>query len=139
MFNEIIIYNWYDNIISAFCKSDEDKIYYCNLVAMDDDQGEKIYVCIELKYLVQADIILSIIENNTYLENEDVLDKALNSVRAINDSFLIKTDNLQTGNLKIVKYKSDFNWNHNFFSIDYPAGLEISAKLDDWWKYFQTR
>ncbi|HWW43378.1 hypothetical protein [Pedobacter sp.] len=136
MFKEIIIYNWYDNIISAFCKSDGGEIYYCNLVAMGDDQAEKIYACIELKYFVRADIILNIIENNTYLENEEVLHEALNRVRPNNESFLIKTDNLQTSNLKIVKYKNDFNWNHNFFSIDYPTGLEISAKLDDWGRYF---
>jgi hypothetical protein len=135
-FKEVVIYNWYDNVISAFCKTDENVIYYCNLIAMDDQQVEKIYICIELKYFVQADTISSIIENNTYLENEDVLHKVLNIVRPSNESFLIKTDNLQTSNLKIVKYKSDFNWNHNFFSIDYPTSLEIAAKLDYWWGYF---
>lgn len=135
-FKEVVIYNWYDNVISAFCKTDENVIYYCNLIAMDDQQVEKIYICIELKYFVQADTISSIIENNTYLENEDVLHKVLNIVQPSNESFLIKTDNLQTSNLKIVKYKSDFNWNYNFFSIDYPTGLEIAAKLDYWWGYF---
>lgn len=135
-FKEVIIYNWYDNIISAFCKTDEGLVYYCNLVAMDNDQVEKIYTCIELKYFVQADILLRVIENNTYLGNEDILHQALNKVRVSNESFLIKTDNLQESNLKIVKYKRDFNWNRNFFSIDYPAGLEISANLDDWWGYF---
>lgn len=135
-FKEVVIYNWYDNIISAFCKTDENVIYYCNLIAMDDQQVERIYICIELKYFVQSDTISSIIENNTYLENEDVLHKVLNTVRPSNERFLIKTDNLQTSNLQIVKYKSDFNWNHNFFSIDYPIGLEIAAKLDDWWGYF---
>ena len=137
-FKEVVIYNWYDNVISAFCKTDKNVIYYCNLIAMDDQQVEKIYICIELKYFVQADTISSIIENNTYLENDDVLHKVLNIVRPSNESFLIKTDNLQTSNLKILKYKSDFNWNHNFFSIDYPTGLEIAAKLDDWWGYFRT-
>jgi phosphoenolpyruvate carboxylase len=135
-FKEVIIYNWYDNVISGFCKTDKNIIYYCHLVAMDDQQVEKIYICIELKYFVQADIILRIIKDNTYLENERVLHKALNIIRPSNENLLIKTDNLQTNNMKIVKYKSDFNWNHNFFSIDYPTGLEISAKLDDWWGYF---
>jgi hypothetical protein len=135
-FKEVIIYNWYDNVITAFCKTDENIIYYCSLVAIDSQQVEKIYICIELKYFLQADIILRIIKDNTYLENEDVLQKALNIVRPSNESFLIKTDNLLTSNLKIVKYKSNFNWNHNFFNIDYPTGLEISAKLADWWGYF---
>ncbi|NRF39333.1 hypothetical protein [Pedobacter foliorum] len=135
-FKEVVIYNWYDNIVSAFCRNDNSKIYYCNLLAMDDDEVEKIYMCIELKYFVEADIILNIIENNTYLENEEVLQRALNLVRPNSESFLIKTDNLQTSNLKVVKYKSDFNWNHNFFSIDYPSGLKISEGLDDWWRYF---
>lgn len=135
-FKEVVIYNWYDNVISAFCKTAENIIYYCNVVAMDDQQVEKIYICIELKYFVHADIISSIVKNNTYLDNENLLNEMLNIVRPSNESFLIKTDNLHAGNLKTLKYKNDFNWNHNVFSIDYPAALEISVKLDDWWGYF---
>lgn len=71
-FKEIVIYNWYDNIISAFYKTDEGIIYYCNLVAMDNNQVEKIYTCIELKYFVQVDVLLRVIENSVYLENEDI-------------------------------------------------------------------
>ena len=135
-FREIVIYNWYDNIISAFCTTNENIIFYCNLLVGDDHLREKIYVCIELKYFVQGDLIFSIIKNSSYHTNKEVLQKVLNNISLRNESFLIKTDNLQTGDLKIMKYKSDFNWNHNFFSIDYPIGLGVSAKLDNWWGYF---
>lgn len=135
-FKEVIILDWYDNIITAFCKSENDLIYYCNLLAINNENDDKVYVCIELKYFEESEALLNIIERKTYHKDEDELKKTLNTVMLNNKSFLIKTQDLKGNDLKIVKYKSDFNWNHNFFSIDYPRNLKISVRLDNWWKYF---
>lgn len=135
-FKEVIILDWYDNIITAFCKNESNVIYYCNLLAMDYKTNDKIYVCIDLKYFTKSELIKRIISNSTFIENEDVLEMALNMVNIKNESFLIKTDNLKAKDLRVVKYENDFNWNHNFFSIDYPCILDISSKIDNWWKYF---
>ncbi|PYF74069.1 hypothetical protein [Pedobacter nutrimenti] len=135
-FKEVLTLDWYDDIITAFCKSSEDLIYYCNLLAMDKEKGDKIYVCMELKYFVQSTTLNRLIETNSFLNNEDILLKALNMITLTNESFLIKTSDLRSNNLKVIQYKRDFNWNHNFFSIDYPDALKISAQLDNWWAYF---
>lgn len=135
-FQEVIILDWYDYIITAFCKDEKNITYICNLLAIDHIKGDKIYVCIELKYFVQSDLILSIIKRNKCLEQEEVLQKALNMVTLNNESFLIKTDDLKSNSLIVIKYKNNFNWNHDFLSTDYPNSLEKSEQLDDWWKYF---
>lgn len=137
-FAELIIYEWYDNIISAFCTSYSGNLYYCNLLAQDEEGVDKIYVCIELKHFEQSDVIEGIIDRQSYQQDELLLQQALNSVKPQNESLLIKARHLGTDSLETISYTKDFNWNHNFFSTgDYPNTLDVAAKLDDWWSYFK--
>jgi hypothetical protein len=133
-FDEIKIVDWYDNIINAFCKS-TDGTYYCALLALDLDTDEKIYVCISIKFFKYNKEISKIIESNSLKENWNRFYNILNLVNPENQSYLIKTKDLNGDSLKIVKYKDNFNWDKVLFG-DYPEVLNKASSKDNWWQYW---
>lgn len=135
-FKDVIILDWYDNIVNSFCINKEDIIFYCNLLAIDE-MDTKIYVCIELKYFSSQKDILKIIQSNSFLKHEKRLRRLLNEISQINRSLLIKTKDLKGSQMETLIYKSNFNWNRDLFFIDYQETLIKSEKIDDWWAYWK--
>jgi hypothetical protein len=133
-FDEIIIIDWYDNIINAFCKNTDDT-YYCSLLALDMISDEKIYVCISIKFFKHYKEISEIIKSNNLKDNWERFYNILNLVNPKNQSYLIKTKDLKGNSFEVVKYKDNFNWDAVLFD-DYPEVLDKTSSKDNWWQYW---
>lgn len=137
-FTDILILDWYDNIINAFAYTKDNNIFYCNLLAINNENDLKIYVALNVRYFEQQERIMSIINFKSFIDKEQELKTLLNSVKNENQSWLIGTTDLKGDVLESVKYTDDFDWNKGFFYQDFPATIAAASKIDDWWSYFKN-
>jgi len=133
-FNDIIILDWYDNIIKALCQTNDDT-FYCSLLTLDFDTDVKIYACISIKYLNNHEKLIEIINSGKTKENWENLIVLLSLINKKNKSYLVKTQDLKNGTLEVVKFKDNFNWN-KVLLYDYPEVLEKSSKVENWSSYW---
>lgn len=133
-FNSIVIIDWYDNILKAICQNKND-VYYCSLLAIDKPTDVKIYVCIDVKYFTAQKKISSLLKKGISNASWNDLRECFLDLNSINESWVIKTNDLKQNHLKITKYKDNFNWNSGILFCDFPEVLDKAKVLDDWWGY----
>ncbi|WP_183560719.1 hypothetical protein [Mucilaginibacter sp. SP1R1] len=131
--NELTI-DWYDNILKAFCKADNDVIYYCCLLALDKITDQKIYLCVEIKYLMGYQELLRILEKNSFKEHWHEL-RYLIKIKNQNQSYLIRAKDLRIDEVKLIDYKTNYGWPEEILFGEYPEVLDVAAEVDQWWKY----
>lgn len=135
IFQNIKIIDWYDDIIKAICQ-DGVRNYYCSLLALDEKTDEKIYVLIDIEYFIEKQNILNLMREDFLGADWTYLRNLFNNVNPANESWLIKTENLNKNQSNIVKYKTNFDWKSGVLFGDYPEVLSQAIKIDNWWGYW---
>jgi hypothetical protein len=131
--NEITI-DWYDNILKSFCTDGNNNIYYCCVLAIDEVTNQKVYLCVNLKYLKGYVELKPIIKEKSFKLNWNKL-PSLIELNKENESYLIKTNDLRGDKMKFTKYKKNVDLPSNIIWGEYPEFLEEAGKIDDWWRY----
>ncbi len=134
-FIEELTIDWYDNILKSFCRDINNITYYCCVLALNSKTNEKIYLCIDVKYLKGCNVLKEIIDQNSFKENWDRLSDLI-VVKKKNETFLIKAKNLRVDQIHLIKYKDNCKWSKKIIWGEYPIVLEKAAKIDNWWSYF---
>jgi hypothetical protein len=132
--NEITI-DWYDNILKSFCKGADNITYYCCILALDHITDQKVYLCVNIKYLLGSKELKEIIQSNSFKENWERLPMLID-LSDDNETYLIKSKDLRTDEIELLKYKNNFNFSQDILFGEYPEVLDQAAKIDNWWSYF---
>lgn len=133
-FTEEITVDWYDNILKSFCTDETGIIYYCCLLALNRITNEKVYLCVDIKYLKGYSALEEIIKTKSFRENWNKL-PTLIDIKNKNEVYLIKAKDLRTDQIRWIPYKSNFIWPKKVVWGEYPELLAMSEKIDNWWKY----
>ena len=134
-FIQEITIDWYDNILKSFCKDGDNKTYYCCILAINEISDEKIYLCIEIKYLKGYNKLKDFIDENSFASHWNELSNLID-VKKINYTYLVKANNLRTDEIKLVKYKANYEWPKEIIWGEYPQVLDAAAIIENWWKLF---
>lgn len=138
VFEKVIIVEWYDNIIKAFCFENGAKVFFYTLIALDTITDEKIYLGVDVDSYCDSAVIKAFLETDTLKENYKKLPRLLNNVSNETDYMVIKTMDLKTETGDPIIYKSSQIAKHKIVFSSYPEVLEKAALLDDWWVYTKT-
>ncbi|MXV14173.1 hypothetical protein [Hufsiella ginkgonis] len=136
-FIEVSILDWYDNIIKAFCKTEDNTIYYCSLVYIDKSTDNKIYICVDIEFFEAYEQIISFIESDALKEHWDELYSLLNNIRSEAKLYLIETDDLMSDQSKFIRYNENVEKLEGLLFADYPDLLEETGQVDNWPAFFK--
>jgi hypothetical protein len=133
-FIENHIIDWYDNILKAFAKSDNGATYYCCLLAFNPETENKVYLCIDVKFLKGSEQLSQIIDAGSFKEFYHKLSGMIRTKRK-NNCYLIKTKELFNSEVQLINYRSNLSWPKRILWGEYPYLLEDAEKIDNWWFY----
>lgn len=140
-FIETTTLDWYDNVLKSFCTDDDGVIYYCWLLALNHVTNDKIYLCAELKYLKGGSLLKQMIKSGIFKSGEPMDEDAwdelslLISLKPKNETFLIKTKNLLTDEIQLLKYRDNCRCHKKIIWADIQVLWETRERQDNWMVY----
>ena|ERR1700749_4591953 len=132
-FIEVEIIEWYDDIIRSFCKTENNNIYYCSILARNTDTDEKVYLCVDIKYLSGYSKLKEILKYKSVAKHWNELFDLIH-LKVHNETYIIKTKNIKD-DIHLMKYKQNFQWPNDIISGEYPLILEKAKHIEDWMAY----
>jgi len=135
-FDEVVTIDWYDNILKSFCFDDSNAVYYCCILALNAQTDEKIYFCVDIKYIAGQSELIDIIKSDSFKENWNRMPKLVR-LKKVNQAYLIKARNLRTDQVDLVRYKDNVKLSKKILWGEYPDVLEDTGEIDNWWLTFE--